>query len=77
MRMCYASYPSTSNQKAIMKEKPKSFILAYSSPLLQDNTVQSLGCSGEVQLSKNMLLNRTYIETTEDRLKDLMKLFHN
>ena len=60
-----------------MKENSNRFIIAYSSPLLQDNTAQNLGYSGEGQLSRNIWLNRTEIETTDERLKNLMKLFHN
>ena len=60
-----------------MKENSNRFILAYDSPLLQDNIVQDLAYYVEVQLSKNVLLNRIDIETTYERLKDLMNLFHN
>ena len=60
-----------------MKEKSNKLLLDYSSPLLQDDIVQNLGYSGEGQRSKNMLLNRKEIETTDEHLKDLMKLFNN
>ena len=52
-------------------------MLAQSSPLLQSNNVQNLGCSGEGQLSRDILWNMKEIESTDKRLKDLMKLFHN
>ena len=60
-----------------MKEKSNMFILAYSSHLLQDNTAQNLGYYREGRRSKNTSLNMPEIETTDERLKDLMKLFHN
>ena len=64
-------------EQAIMKENSHRFILAYSSPLLQEETVNALGYSGEGQLSKNLLMHRAMLETRDERLKDLMKLFHN
>ena len=60
-----------------MEENSSMFVLAYSSPLLQNTTAQNLGYSGEVQESRNILLNRTELETTDERLKYLMKLFQN
>ena len=63
-------------EQAIMKENYNRFILAYSSPLLQDTTVRDVGCSGEGQPSKDMLLHSDELETSDERLKDLMKLFH-
>ena len=60
-----------------MKENSSRFVLAYISPLMQNTTAQNLGYSGERQASKNILLNMTEIETTDERLKDIMKLFHN
>ena len=64
-------------EQDIMKENSNRYILAYSSPFLQDNTVQNLDYYGEGQLRKNMMLNMTDIETSDERLKDRMKLFHN
>ena len=64
-------------EQEIMKENFNRFILAYSSPLLQDATAQDLGFSSEDQINKNMLLNRTFLETSDERLKDLTRLFHN
>ena len=53
------------------------FILSHSSPLLQLNTARDLGHSGEGQLSRNMLWSMKEIVSTNESLKDLMKLFHN
>ena len=64
-------------EQAIMKENSNKFILACSSPLLQDTTARDLGYSGEGQLSKNMLLHSAELETNDARLKDLVNLFHN
>ena len=36
-----------------------------------------LGYSGEGQPSKNLLMHRAMLDTRDERLKDLMKLFHN
>ena len=60
-----------------MKENYNRFILAHSSTVLKDTTAQDLGYSGEGQLSKNVLLNREDLITSDERLQDLMKLFHN
>ena len=60
-----------------MKKNSNRFSLAYSYPLLQDTTLQDLCYSGEDQLSKNMLLNRTDVETSDEHLKDLTRQFHN
>ena len=60
-----------------MKENSHRFILAYSSSLLQEKTVNVLGYSGERQLSKTLLMHRAILETIVECLKDLMKLFHN
>ena len=60
-----------------MNENSNRVVLAYSSPLLQDATVRDLGCSGEGQLRKTMMLHSSELETSDKRLKDLMKLFHN
>ena len=60
-----------------MKENSHMFTLAYSSPLSQFNTEHNLGCSGEEQLSRNTLLNKCNVETSEECLNDLIKLFHN
>ena len=62
-------------EQSIMKENSNRFILACSSPLLQDEKVHDLGFSGEGKLSKNTQLNRTELETSDERLKDLMRLF--
>ena len=64
-------------EQAIMKENSHRFILAHSSPLLQEETVNALGYSGEGQLSKNLMMHRSMLETRDERLKYLMKLFHN
>ena len=55
-------------EQAMMKENSNRFILAHSSPLLQDATAHDLGFSGEGQLSKDMLLNRKDVETSDERL---------
>ena len=60
-----------------MKENSHRFILAHSSPLLQEENVNALGYSGEGQLSKNILMSRAMLETSDDRLKDLLSLFRN
>ena len=69
--------PQSLIEKAIMKENSNRFILACSSPLLQENNVEVLGYSGEGPLSKTILQNRSMLETTDKRLKDLLSLFHN
>ena len=48
-------------EQAIMKENSHRFILACSSPLLQEETVNVLGYSGERQLSKNLLMHSTML----------------
>ena len=59
-----------------MKENSHRFMLAYSSPLLEPNAVNNMGCSGEEQLSRNALLIKYNIESFDERLKYLMKRFH-
>ena len=59
-------------EQAMMKENSNRFILVYSSPLLQDLTAQDLSFSGESQLSKNMISNKTYLQTSDEQLNDLM-----
>ena len=44
-----------------MKENSHRFILAYSSPLLQEETMIALGYSGKGQVSKNLLLHRAVL----------------
>ena len=50
-----------------MKENSDRFIL----------TINALGCSGEGQLSKNILKSRALLETSDERLKDFLLLFRN
>ena len=50
-------------------------MVAYSYPLLQPNTTNDLGCSGKGQLS--MSGRKTNVVSSDDRLKDLIKIFHN
>ena len=64
-------------EQDMILENSDRFILAYISPLLQDKTSQDLCYSGQGQLRKNVLLNRTDAEISDERLKDLMRLFHN
>ena len=58
-----------------MKENSHRFILAYSSPLSQADSVNALGYSGEGQLSKDILKSRAMLETSNESLKDLLLLF--
>ena len=51
--------------------------MVCSSPLLHPNIANSLGYSGEGQLSQNMLKDNDKILSSEERLNDLMKLFKN
>ena len=64
-------------EKAIMKENSYRFILAHSSPLLQEDSVSALGYSGEGPMSKNILQNRSALETKDEGLKELLLLFHD
>ena len=60
-----------------MKKHPYTFVLAYSSLLLQANVVQNLGFSGEGQISRNTLQGMIEIASTVQCLKGLIKLFYN
>ena len=53
------------------------FTLACSSLLLSQSITNSLGHSGEGQLSQNILRDNANTLSSDERLKDLMKLFHN
>lgn len=64
-------------EQSIMKENSNMFILAYSSLLLQEETMHDLGYSSQGQLSRNVLLQKAFLETSDALLKDLLKLFHN
>ena len=59
-----------------MKENSHRSMLAYVSPILQANTVNNLGFSIEVKLSRNTLQRKANIESSDEYLKDRMKLFH-
>ena len=64
-------------EQDVMKENSHRITLAHSSPPLKSNTAKNIGCSGEGEPIINLLWNRAQIASTNERLKDLMKLFHN
>ena len=60
-----------------MTEHSNRFMLAHSSLLSQPNIMHDVGWSVEGQINRNTLWNKTGIASSDERLKDLMKLFHN
>ena len=60
-----------------MKENSNRFILACSSPLLQPDTVNTLGYSGKGLSSGDISQSSSMLETSNDCLKDLLSFFHN